>query len=64
MKDTQAASGAPAIRRVTVGFRYPEDRVALLDVVAKRRGVDRSEVLADAADQLLEAEFPGSTKAA
>ena len=51
-------------KRVPVGFRYPEDRVALVDAVAKRRGVDRSDVLADATDRLLEIEFPGCTQEA
>lgn len=60
MQDTPSVNEGASIRRVSVGFRYPEDRVALVDAIARRRGVDRSDVLADAADRLIRQELPGA----
>jgi len=56
-ESTEDVNEGATVRRVTVGFRYPEDRVALVDAIAKRRRVDRSEIFASAVDRLLEEEF-------
>jgi metal-responsive CopG/Arc/MetJ family transcriptional regulator len=47
---------------VPIAFRYPEDRVDLLDAIVKRRGDgDRSATIRAAVDSLIEQYFPGST---
>ena len=46
----------------TVGTRYREDLVDLLDVIAKRRGQTRSDVVRAALDREIEREFPGATR--
>lgn len=53
--------GSARLKRIPITLRYREDLVALLEAVAKRRGVDRSDIMADALDQVLEAEYPGCT---
>ncbi len=62
MESTVSDNRRSTARRVPVGFRYREDLISLVDAVAKRRGVDRSDVLAEATDRMLEEEFPGCTK--
>ncbi len=53
------------VKSVSVGCRYPEDRVDLLDAISKRRGgEDRSETIRFALDQLIEQHFPGATQEA
>lgn len=51
---TDNSTPSKTMRRVPVGTRYPEDRVALLDVAKVRRGVThRSEVIEIALDRFL-----------
>lgn len=53
------------VDRVSIGCRYPEDRVDLLDAISKRRGDDdRATTIRFALDNLVEDYFPGATKEA
>ena len=50
----QSNDNGKAIKRTMVGTRYPQDRIALLDAVTARRGLEyRSEVVELALDRLL-----------
>lgn len=53
----QGANGSDKIGTGTVGTRYPLDRIALLDVVVIRRGLDnRSDLVKNLLDECLVAE--------
>jgi hypothetical protein len=53
------------VSKVPIGCRYPEDRVDLLDAIAKRRGdPDRAATIRHALDRLIEEHFPGATNGA
>jgi len=54
-----------ARQRPTVGARYPQDRIALLDAVKARRGdKDRAATICHAMDVLIELHFPGALDSA
>jgi hypothetical protein len=53
---------AARVENVSVGCRYPDDRVSMLDVIRKRRGdADRAATIRYALDRLIEEHFPGAT---
>lgn len=59
---TDTANKPARAKTTTVGCRYPDDRIHLLDAVTKRRGDgDRSDTIRYALDQLIEEHFPGAT---
>lgn len=50
------------VENVSIGCRYPDDRVSMLDVIRKRRGdADRAATIRYALDRLVEEYFPGAT---
>lgn len=47
------------VNKVTIGCRYPEDRVDLIDAIGKRRGdPDRAATIRAALDKLIAEHFP------
>lgn len=57
-KVNPGAPGIASIRDVSIGCRYPEDRVDLLDAITKRLGMrNRSEVIRMALDEMVERHF-------
>lgn len=49
------------VENISIGCRYPEDRVDLLDAIGKRRGdTDRAGTIRAALDDFIERHLPGS----
>ena len=64
MHHTPAAYDPQRSQRLPKSFRYPKDRIKLLEAVAARSGENFSDTVAAACDALIEEHYPGALKGA
>ena len=64
MDDTARVYTPQHEQRIPKSFRYPRDRVKLLELVAVRQGATFSNTVAAACDRLIEEHYPGALKGA
>ena len=62
MDHTPAVHPPQQKQRLPKSFRYPKDRIKLLEAVAARGGDTFSETVAIACDRLIEEHYPGAVK--
>lgn len=62
MDDTMTVHTPQQKQRLPKSFRYPKDRIALLEAVAARLEDDFSGTVATACDRLIEEHYPGALK--